>query len=283
MGEGAAREFTGRRTTVNTWFGLILLAAGVGMATLLVVEPGEDFGYLVVVAALALVAGVAVLVVDARRARRVSVSQDGLTLTDGLGRQRVVPWQSVRRVRTMTELGFPGRDEHLDLVDGDLVALPSRLPDGSVERWREELAVPEPDPEPSGTDERVWRIPVKKLPEWIVLLQVPNLAFLVSGPWAGYSLVLLVVLLSVTAVVLGISYRKDRREVRADSDGLALPRFRGPRRIGWADVTTVSGTSGRWDDEPRLELSDGTTVRIPLTVPATVVARWRDELAPRPT
>ena len=35
--------------------------------------------------------------------------------------------------------------------------------------------------------------------------------------------------------------------------------------------------------EPRLELRDGTTVPIPTTVPATVVAQWRDKLAPWPS
>lgn len=72
-----------------------------------------------------------------------------------------------------------------------------------------------------------------------------------------------------------------RRQALADSADLVLPRFRGPLRIGWADVAAVGGTSRRWDDEPRLELRDATTVPIPITVYATVVVRWRAELAPR--
>lgn len=284
MGGAADQRFTGRRVTADLCFGLVLLVAGIGMVALLASGGTEDVLYLLAVSALVLASGVALLVVDTRRARTVSASLDGLRLTDALGRQRLVPWATLRRVRTLTERGFPGRDEHLDLVDGELVTLPPRLPDGSIERWREELSVPEPpSADPPSARDRVWRIPVRKVPSWVGLLQLPNLVFLLSGPWAGYSLVLLVPLVLVLAVVVGISYRRDRREVRADPAGLTLPRFRGPRRLAWTDVVNVGGTSGRWDDDPRLELRDGTTVPLPLTVPASVVARWRDELAPSST
>ena len=261
----------------------MLLLAGAGILGLLVGDGDSDVVYLAVVAVMLALGGVALLVVDAGRARTVSASVEGLALADALGRSRLVPWQSVRRARTFTERGFPGRDEHLDLTDGELVALPPRLPDGSIERWRQDLGVPEPpEVDAAGAAGRVWRIPVRRIPSWVGLLQLPTVVFLVSGPWGGYSLALLLPLVLVLAVVVGISYRQDRREVRADAAGLTLPRFRGPRRVGWEDVLTVGGTSGRWDDEARLELRDGTTVPLPPAVPASVVARWRDELAPHP-
>lgn len=78
---------------------------------------------------------------------------------------------------------------------------------------------------------------------------------------------------------MAIGFRQDRREVRADTEAVTLPRFRGPLRVRWTDVETVGGLSERWDDEPRLELRGGRVVALPPSVPATVVARWRDELA----
>lgn len=280
MEDDAARSFAGRRATGETWVGVFLLACGTGLGVLLSGGDG-DLGYLVVVTVVVLVAAVAVLVVDARRARTVTASQAGVVLVDAVGRRRVVPWSTVRRVRTYRELGFPGRDEHLELVDGSLVALPARLPDGTLERWRRELGAPEPGPDrPPTPGARVWRIPVAKIPSWGLVMQLPTLVFLASGPWAGYSVVLLTLALTSVAVVAAIAHRQDRREVRADAYGLTLPRFRGPLRVAWTDIAVVGGLSGRWDDEPRLELHDGSTVALPRSVPATVVAQWRDELEP---
>lgn len=272
-------SFSGRRVTADTGFGLVMTVAGAVMLAVLVRGAGEDTVYLSVVMGLVLFSGAAILLLDARQARRVSAAVAGLCLTDALGRQRAVPWPEVRRVRTLTERGFPGRDEHLDLVDGRLVALPAGLPDGSIQRWRRDLDPSEPQDDDPGSGAPVWRIPAKKMPSWVFLLQLPNLLFLASGPWAGYSLLLLGLFVLLLGVVLGVSYRQDRREVRADREGLSLPRFRGPRRISWADVRAVGGLSGRWDDEPRLELRDGSTVPLPVTVPAAVIARWRAELA----
>lgn len=165
--------------------------------------------------------------------------------------------------------------------------LPRRLPFGTIERWRDERSATFAPPERGGVA-RVWRFPVEKAPIWVVVVQLPTIVVLLPRPLAslagGGPGVAVLVLLGITAVAaafVAVALRPDRLRVSADRDGLLLPRFRGPRRIPWSDVRAVRGMSGRWNDEPRLELRDGGTVKLPATVPAAVVEQWRQELAPR--
>jgi hypothetical protein len=160
------------------------------------------------------------------------------------------------------------------------------MPYGTIERWRDERSAAFA-PVERGGDERVWRFPAEKAPIWVVAAQLPTLALLVSRPLAslagagpGVAVLILLGITAVAAAVFAVALRPDRLRVRADRHGLLLPRFRGPRRIPWSAVAAVRGTTGRWNDEPRLDLHDGTTVKLPATVPAAVIEQWRQDLAP---
>lgn len=283
MGAGEPTTFTGRRSTMELWLGVGLVVFGVAISTL-GWSSRADSPYFLVLAAWMVSGGAAALVADRRRARTVSASAEGLSLIRMDGTEQLVPWEAVRRVRGTDELGFPTRDEHLELVNGDLVGLPRRLPRGSIDRWRTDLGAPAAARDQEAV--RTWRIPHDKVAGWNVVIQLPVLVFVLSRPWgafpewARYSPVVLLVLVAAGVAVVAFAWRREAREVRADRDGLALPRFRGPRRIPWWDIVAVNGTDGRLMDEPRVELRDGSVITLPATVPATVIREWRDDLAP---
>lgn len=106
MGDGEDRAFTGPRMSSELWGGALLVLSA-GACVWLGVDVVDERAYWLTVAALVVCAGVVVLTVWGRRCHTVSASPAGLHLADARGRERVVPWEAVRRVRGSNEKGSP--------------------------------------------------------------------------------------------------------------------------------------------------------------------------------
>lgn len=116
-------------------------------------------------------------------------------------------------------------------------------------------------------------------------MQLPLLLNLVAGlllehsTWAlGAGAIALVVVVVVVALLL----RRRPLVLEATTEGLSVPTWRHRREVAWADVVQVRGELDRWDSQQVLELTNDSTVDLPVGCPRELVEQWRAELAERP-
>lgn len=209
---------------------------------------------------------------DRRTPRRVVGSAQGLSLVSA-ARVKEYPWGRVRRVRTSGGRGLPALDALLSLQDGTLVALPRKVPAGTIDRWRTELGGDGP---PAGLPE-TWRLAEFTL-NWPGILASAVLAMSVQATLQrgdvgvpGFLAVVVGVFLTLSVLSYVNPFRLHPRQVTADAAGVSFG-VGGRRRVLWSDVTAVRPVD-RYQDKPVLERRDGSVVSLG-GPPLEVVRRW---------